>query len=148
MKDYKTVIVSRIKETKEKANDEAKTMMRNLMDQNKLTGYLDCIDDRLLDFKDKPYIKDTCLRYFGESGYSACIEKKDFCSQCCSFHVGIRYTSKLFDCKSKCTKLISGLELDEKDRKGEFKDKNDKGERFKNNKKSTVTGDENSLKKN
>jgi hypothetical protein len=60
-------VTTRIKETRESANDGAKRMMRTLMDQNKLTDYKDCMDPRLTDFKDTSYVGQVCYTYYGES---------------------------------------------------------------------------------
>ena len=67
MKDYKTITSTRITEIKDRANEDAKTMMRSLIDQQKLSNYEECYDDRLFLFKDKKYIHGTCFKLFGEN---------------------------------------------------------------------------------
>ena len=32
---------------------------------------------------------------------------------CCDIHIGIRYSNKLTDCKSKCNKIINGQKITE-----------------------------------
>jgi hypothetical protein len=81
------------------------------MNQNKLTDYGDCTSPRLYNFLNKDYVYKLCFRYFGESGQQACQEKKSFCNQCCSHHVGIKYSTQLFKCKTICTKVINGLDV-------------------------------------
>jgi hypothetical protein len=56
------------------------------------------------------YVRKTCLQYFGEAGLTTCNNKNQFCSLCCSFNVGTEHADKLFNCKSKCSKIINGLE--------------------------------------
>lgn len=101
--------MTRIKETKEKANNEAKDMMRTLMNQQKLSDYTVCYTSRLLNFKDTKFVHDLCFKYYGASGVKYCEDRKEFCTQCCGFHVGINYSGKLFDCQKKCTKVVSGI---------------------------------------
>jgi len=66
MKQYNEIIDTRIKEIKNKANNDAKGIMRSILNQQKLSDYGDCYDDRLFGFKDKKYIKDTCFNLYGE----------------------------------------------------------------------------------
>lgn len=35
---------------------------------------------------------------------------------CCGYHIGIRYENKLIDCKNKCTKIINGNKIIEKEK--------------------------------
>ncbi len=43
---------------------------------------------------------------------------------CCDFHIGIRYSNKLYDCKQKCTKVITGLITENFDESKSEKNKN------------------------
>lgn len=69
IKDYKKSVVDRIKETKKKANEDAKNMMKNLLDENKNGDYSACIDKKLLNFTDKDHVNKTCKILFGENVY-------------------------------------------------------------------------------
>ena len=66
MKQYSQLLTTRIKEIKTKANDDAKGIMRSILNQQKLSDYEECYDDRLFKFTDKKYIKNTCFRLYGE----------------------------------------------------------------------------------
>jgi len=50
---------------------------------------------------------------------------------CCDFHVGVRYSNKLFDCKQKCTKVTNGMLEDEIESKKNGK-KDEKAKSLKN----------------
>jgi hypothetical protein len=131
LKEYKTAILTKIKQTQMKADTEASFMMKMLMDHNKLTDFSNtCNNQRLFEFKDKGFVDGICLKYFGESGHPICIQKKQFCPMCCSHHVGSQHVEKLFECKSKCTKLINGIKVDliGNERRGSY-GKNLKGEK-------------------
>jgi len=92
-------------------------MMRTLMNQNKNTDYTACTVVNLREFKDTKYVSNLCFKYYGESGEKLCEEKREFCNQCCSHHIGIKYASELYRCKSKCTRVINGLPLIESNMK-------------------------------
>jgi len=66
MKDYHSIVKHRITEIKDRANEDAKLMMRSLIDQQKLSPYEECYDDRLFLFKDQRYIHGLCFQLFGE----------------------------------------------------------------------------------
>lgn len=66
MTKYKNLVTERIKAIKNTANLNAKKMMLSLMNQSKLTPYLECYDDRLFMFKDKKYSHGVCFKLFGE----------------------------------------------------------------------------------
>ena len=66
MKQYQQLLTTRIKEIKTKANDDAKGIMRSILNQQKLTDYEECYDDRLFQFANNKYIKNTCFNLFGE----------------------------------------------------------------------------------
>jgi hypothetical protein len=55
-----------IADEKKKASKEAKDMMWTLINAKKFTPYDDCIDNRVFNFADKPYISGLCKRYYGE----------------------------------------------------------------------------------
>ena len=60
------MVTTRITDIKGAANDNAKKMMFSLIDQQKLTPYTECYDDRLFMFKDKKYSHGVCFRLYGE----------------------------------------------------------------------------------
>jgi hypothetical protein len=104
-------VLNKIKDTERKANDEAVNMMKNLMEQNKMTDVSDCVNPKLLNFENKNYVTNVCKLYYGENRRSFCEDKKNFCDQCCGEHIGISHKDKLFECKENCTKLINGIEI-------------------------------------
>jgi hypothetical protein len=67
MNKYKKVVTERIKEIKNTANMNAKKMMFSLMDQSKLTPYVECYDDKLFMFEDRKYTHGVCFHLYGES---------------------------------------------------------------------------------
>jgi hypothetical protein len=62
---YKKVYNKEIEEEKERANDKGKKFMRIILEENKLTSYDECTDNRLLNFQDNSYAIETCRRYYG-----------------------------------------------------------------------------------
>jgi len=66
MKEYHEILDNRIKEIKSKANSEAQGIMHAILNQQKLSDYEECYDDRLFEFKNKSYNKEVCFRLFGE----------------------------------------------------------------------------------
>jgi hypothetical protein len=64
---YKKLVTDRIKSIKNTANLNAKKMMFSLMDQSKLTPYVECYDDRLFMFENKKYSHGVCFHLYGES---------------------------------------------------------------------------------
>jgi hypothetical protein len=97
----------RLMEIRDRANEEAKGMMKSILEQSKLTSYEGCINPKLKGFTDKKYVKDLCFHLYGENKVDQCIQKKEFCSMCCYFHIGEKYSNKRTDCKSQCTKIIN-----------------------------------------
>ncbi len=110
MKEYKTAIINKIKETQSRAGSEAENMMKMLMDHNKIKDFSKCTAPSLFKFNNTDYVRRTCLQYFGEAGLNMCNKKNQFCNLCCSYNVGTQHAEKLFECKSKCTKLVTGIE--------------------------------------
>lgn len=99
---------SRLIELKNRANDEAQQIMKSIVNQSKLTPYDECINPRLKDFTDKPYIKSHCMDLYGESKIDKCTQKKEFCPMCCEFHIGSKFSNKRKDCSMRCKNLIFG----------------------------------------
>lgn len=61
-KDYK----KKIEYEHKGAEKQAQSMMNIIVDSKKLKQYNQCTDDRLLNFEEKSYIKESCNRMFGE----------------------------------------------------------------------------------
>ncbi len=110
LKEYKSTIINKIKETQNRAGSEAENMMKMLIDHGKFKDFSTCISPSLFKFNNIQYINKTCLKYYGEAGLNTCIKQNQFCNLCCSFNVGTEHSDKLFQCKSKCTRIVSGLE--------------------------------------
>ena len=66
IEDLSKRVKKEINSEKKKASDEAKNMMRVLINAKKLTPYDDCTDNRLFNFSDKNYVSTLCKRYYGE----------------------------------------------------------------------------------
>ena len=113
MKRLSKITNGRLVDIKEKANNEAKSLMKAIADQSKLTPYDECINPRLKDFKDKAFIKESCFELYGESKSSKCSEKKEFCGMCCHFHIGSKFYNKQRECEKKCDNLINGRDIEE-----------------------------------
>jgi hypothetical protein len=67
MKQYQSLLDTRIKELKSKANNDAKGIMRSILNQQKLSDYEECYDEKLYMFKNKKYINNVCFNLFGEN---------------------------------------------------------------------------------
>lgn len=67
MKDVKQSFQNEIKVQKVKANEKAKEMMQMVIEQKKYSPYDECIDYRILNFNDMPFIDKVCIRLFGEN---------------------------------------------------------------------------------
>ena len=50
LKEYKTAIINKIKETQSRAGSEAETMMKMLMDHGKMKDFSKCISTSLFKF--------------------------------------------------------------------------------------------------
>merc|ERR1712032_439757 len=120
---------NRLIEIKSRANDEAKSLMKSITSQSKLTPYDECINPKLKGFTDKTYLKSHCFNLYGEEKVKQCMNKKDFCPMCCNFHIGVKFSNKRNDCKRKCSKLINFKK--DKVKKGSKKNskKNKKGKK-------------------
>lgn len=99
-------------------------MMKKIQEQNKNKDYTkDCLNPKLIDFKDMEYINQLCMRFYGEHLKDECVKKENFCRYCCEQKVGIKFEKNLNECKEKCydnlmfTKLQTEKEEDEKDEK-------------------------------
>jgi hypothetical protein len=120
----------RLIDIKQKANNEAKQLMKAILNESKLIPYDQCIDPRLKNFTNKAYVKDVCYDIFGENKEMRCEEKANFCEMCCHFHVGNKFYIKKRDCETRCTNLINGRnpekKLNKSLRKGKGKGKGKK----------------------
>jgi hypothetical protein len=124
IQDYKNRVKNEINDEKKKASQEAKTMMRTLIDAKKFSPYDDCVDNRLFNFSDQDYVSSICKRYFGEYGKNECSIKQNFCNKCCSHHVGQTFLLKLNKCKNQCGSLLKGkMKKDKKNKKQKGKAK-------------------------
>merc|ERR1712160_188807 len=114
---------TRLTEIKSKANDEAKGLMKSIIGQSKLTPYDECINPKLKGFTDKTYLKSHCFNLYGEEKVKQCMNKKEFCPMCCTFHIGTKFQNKRNDCKRKCSKLINWKKGEKKKKKKKKKKK-------------------------
>jgi len=137
VKKFNKIAKGRLVEIKSQANSEAKGMMKAIVNQSKLTPYDECINPKLKNFTDKTYLKSHCQNLYGEEKMKQCMNKKEFCSMCCEFHIGTKFSNKRKDCKVKCTNLIYGKKAKAKKitknkaKKGKGKGKAKKGKKSK-----------------
>lgn len=66
IKEIKKSSKNEIIQEQNKANNDAKNMMKLIMEQQKLSPYGECMKDDLLNFKNKEYSHNTCLNMYGE----------------------------------------------------------------------------------
>jgi hypothetical protein len=113
----KKISNGRLNEIKLKANSEAKALMKVISLQSKLTPYSECINPRLKNFTDKLYVKETCYHLYGENKEEKCKLKSEFCHMCCDYHVGSKFFVQRNLCKTQCTNLINGRDINEGNKK-------------------------------
>ena len=83
-------------------------MIKMIMEQQKLSDYSKCHDNRLLNFKDPVYNNYICKEYYGLWGLKECTMKVNFCRMCCDHLVGSNHVKERFTCKRRCNKLLDG----------------------------------------
>jgi len=91
-------------------NNQLDKIARGNVFSSNLFGKGQTLLSRYVKFNNSGYVRRTCLQYFGEAGLNMCNKKDQFCNLCCSYNVGTQHADKLYDCKSKCTKLVTGIE--------------------------------------
>lgn len=116
----KKVYKKQIKNEVSKATHNAEKMMNLEAEKKKFTDYSSCLANELLsknifvnflEFKNKTYNEELCLKLFGESGMNECIKKNKFCDMCCDLHIGTHFFKKRIECKTGCGKILNGEEL-------------------------------------
>jgi len=118
--NLKNIFKKQIKHQNKLAKLEAKNMMNIIINENKLTKYKVCYDERLIKFKNREFVNNLCMKYYGASGHGVCKTRASFCIMCCEFHIGIKFPLKRVKCRKKCNKNIKG-KLSHKEREAEFK---------------------------
>jgi hypothetical protein len=104
--EYKKRFEMQIISERNRAKMKAKKLMKLVMEQQKLTDYSVCYDQRLKDFYSNSFSRSLCLRYYGESGVNMCHKIENFCEYCCDFHIGIKFMDKKLNCTKRCSQVI------------------------------------------
>lgn len=90
------------------AKKKAMQLLKEIQNRNKLTNWSDCINQKLLSFKNAEYVLGVCHHYYGENGSPSCVLKPRFCGRCCRFHIGKNHVQEFKKCKTQCGKLVFG----------------------------------------
>jgi hypothetical protein len=104
-KDYADALKKQIDEKRQNLNKRSLAVIQAVREKPILAHPRECYDQRVENFANKQYISDLCYKYFGENGQKYCMERDQFCSQCCNHHTK-HDKSELGECSKKCTLLV------------------------------------------
>jgi len=108
IKECKKSYATQIETEREKANKQGKTMIKMILEQNKLSDFSNCTNRKLSSFTNIGYVTFVCKDYFGLWGYRDCSVKANFCRMCCEHNIGVKHAKKRYSCKKKCNSIIRG----------------------------------------
>lgn len=129
--EYTHLYEDQIRRQKEHNIRQAKTFMNLVNQQDKLTDFRQCYQDKLEGFRDPDLVKGMCKQYYGKFAGHFCERPESFCTMCCDFHIGLNFAKKRFECKKKCGKVIKRKKHHKKGKKDKRKGKKDKKTRGK-----------------
>jgi hypothetical protein len=102
-----------VKRQKQKAIMKTKNMINMLKPKDAYKPPEVCVNQKLFKFEDKAYIKETCSRLFGENRENDCNNPANFCSMCCTHHIGKDFEQNKRLCEDACEKLKKGVVADQ-----------------------------------